>query len=121
MGLSKTEISVCTAASSSAEEMSQRSLDVTTSGGTPLSKMLLCCLPFGPQDEAEFPPLEENEARGLPPIVIAEFKPDPETKTVFDDVVLPVQEEETRLFDAGLVFQMAILGGVLIGQAFNVV
>jgi hypothetical protein len=123
MGFSKTDISVSTAASSAEETASQRSLDVTTSGGTPLSQMFLCCLPFGRHDETTLPTLEETKTRGLPPIVMAELTPDSEDETAFEPTsdLVPVQEEETMLFDTGLVCQITILGGILIGQALNVV
>lgn len=124
--LLKTDISVCTAAPLT-DKGSQRLLHVTTFGGTPLLKMFWCCLPFGSsQDKHVIPPLKETMARSPPPIVMTKISSDDETtlnselEPMPDKILAVPKEEETTLFDTGVLCQIAILGGFLVGQAFNV-
>lgn len=66
------------------------------------------------------PPLDqEHDARGYPPIVTAELIPDSKAKIACDE--LSEQEDDPKLFDTGLVCQIAILGFVIAAQVFNVI
>mmetsp|Transcript_97602 Transcript_97602/g.280862 ORF Transcript_97602/g.280862 Transcript_97602/m.280862 type:complete len:126 (-) Transcript_97602:137-514(-) len=124
MGLLKTDGSVSTLALS--EDMSQQdlnSLELTNKGGTPLMKIWSCCLPqSGHEETPKSLSRSEDKIRSPPPVVVAEIakdydhsleKPAVENKE-------EIGEEVLSLFDSGLMWQMAILGGFLVGQACNI-
>lgn len=122
MGLLKTDGSVSTLALS--EDMSQQdlnSLELTNKGGTPLLKIWNCCLPQSSHEEVSksLPPIED-EVRSPPPVVLAEISK--EVHPVLEKPKIENEkdnDEDIPLFDNGLLWQVAILSGFLIGQACN--
>jgi len=108
----KTDASVASTAIS--DELSQEpsTLDIMTPRGTPFSKMLHCCLPLRKFNEESLPVLEEikdTKDRSLPPVVVTELENVVEASVA--------DESDTKLFDTGLIFQIAMLGGVLVASA----
>lgn len=83
--------------------------DLTTSGGTPFSKLFACCIP---RDNEEDHIERSEESWGLPPMDEIETE-DQEVHNVKD------QRSEDTLFDASLILQLAVLGGFLAMQAVS--
>lgn len=122
----KTDGSVSTLALS--EDMSQHdlnSLELTHKGGTPLLKIWTCCLPQSTLEEIpQLLPQIEDKIRSPPPVVVAEISQEvdpvlekPETENEIEEE--KEIEEIVSLFDSGLLWQVAILSGFLVGQACN--
>lgn len=111
---SKADASISTATLSEEEEMSQEPLavDLLSHVGTPFANLFNCCMPRNQEKEADI----VKDPREVPVEMI---------ETVYDEEASECEGEkpagEPTLFDAGLIFQMAFLGGVLVAQAMNVV
>eukprot|EP00429_Kryptoperidinium_foliaceum_P005544 CAMPEP_0176018716 /NCGR_PEP_ID=MMETSP0120_2-20121206/9021_1 /TAXON_ID=160619 /ORGANISM="Kryptoperidinium foliaceum, Strain CCMP 1326" /LENGTH=112 /DNA_ID=CAMNT_0017351775 /DNA_START=100 /DNA_END=438 /DNA_ORIENTATION=+ len=107
----KTDSSISTATLS---VDSQGTPDVAPPGGTPMSKLFRCCLPKKESAEETSDENENDQFEDIP----RELSPIIETTPLSEDQE-STNEEQAPMFDTGLICQMAVLGGVLAGQALN--
>ena len=117
----KADSSVSTAALSD-EELSQDQLvegfpvELKSGGGTPFAKMFSCCMP----KHTEVVSHSRSELV-KPRVLSVDFARNDCDGTEAAEVDKAAADDEPPLFDAGLICQMAVLGGVLAAQAINII